>query len=285
MKPLISVIIPTHNCASTIGTAIESILNQTWKNLELIIVDDNSTDNTKDVVNKYTKTDPRVSYYALPSDDPHRVNKRGRNVNAGYTARNYGLERTKGELITFQDADDSSLLNRIEVQYDLMQKYDAIHITLDWQQFKPNFVGNKFDVEKYLVKQKLEVVDPAQIKTITRRAKGVAYSLFGNLCSKVDFEIKRSRIINKLFFGTLEGYPGTGNSPLFKREVIKKVRFRNVDDRVWPSFTGRGADRDFNFQVAETFGKSYTVFIPLYMWRVDRQNGRYGDNTKQFLIQ
>jgi glycosyltransferase involved in cell wall biosynthesis len=230
-------------------------------------------------------TDQRISYYPLPDEDPQRVNRRGRNVNAGYMARNHGLEKAKGEFITFQDADDASFLNRIEVQYNLMQKYDAMHITLDWQQFKPNLVGKKFDVEKYVVKHKLEVVDPTQIRRIARRARGVAYSLLGDFCAKIDFEIKRARLVNKLFFGTLEGYPGTGNSPLFKREVIEKVKFRNIDNRVWPSFTGRGADRDFNFQVAETFGKSYTIFIPLYMWRVNRQNERYDDTIEQFLIQ
>ncbi len=54
---------------------------------------------------------------------------------------------------------------------------------------------------------------------------------------------------------------------MFKREVMEKVQFRKLKDRVWPSFMGRGADRDFNFQVAETFKNSYYFPIALYLWR------------------
>ena len=61
--PLISVIIPTHNSANTIGIAVESILNQTYPNLEIIIVDDNSTDNTWEVINPYVTNNDNVFYY------------------------------------------------------------------------------------------------------------------------------------------------------------------------------------------------------------------------------
>jgi hypothetical protein len=81
----------------------------------------------------------------------------------------------------------------------------------------------------------------------------------------------------------LESYPGTGNSPLFKRAVIEKVKFRQLKDRIWSSFTGRGADRDFNFQVAETFKNSITVYLPLYLWRVNKQNPRYEKYEKYIL--
>ena len=61
-KGLVSVIMPTYNCAKFIGETIESIQEQTYNNWELIIVDDCSTDNTKDVVDKFIKLDKRINY-------------------------------------------------------------------------------------------------------------------------------------------------------------------------------------------------------------------------------
>ena len=90
------------------------------------------------------------------------------------------------------------------------------------------------------------------------------------------------RVINKFFFQSLDSYPGSGNGPLFKKEIVEKVRFRPVNEQVWPSFTGRGADRDFNFQVAETFGNNIS-FKLLYLWRVGQENN-LGYNFKKYLI-
>ena len=61
-KGLVSVIMPTYNCAKFIGETIESIQEQTYNNWEFIIVDDCSTDNTKDVVDKFIKLDKRINY-------------------------------------------------------------------------------------------------------------------------------------------------------------------------------------------------------------------------------
>lgn len=274
---LISVIIPAHNSEKTIGVAIESMLNQTYKNIEVIIVDDNSTDNTEEVVRGYAQKSSKVFYHKLPFDDPHRVNKRGRNINAGYMARNYGFEKAHGSWITFQDADDASLQNRIEVQYELAKKYNATHLCVDWQQYKPLLTTKKLDAEKILRKQSNITITPKEITALTQKTKGFIIPFLGSLNAYIPFEWKRLPIINKLFFGSLDPYPGTGNSPLFKREVIDKVRFRPLAERIWPSFMGRGADRDFNFQVAETFKNSYTFLIPLYLWRQKSQNERYAD--------
>lgn len=280
MNPLISVIIPAHNSAKTIAGAVRSILKQTYRNLEVIVVSDNSTDNTKEVVENIAKSDSRVCFFSLPYDDPHRFNKRGKNINAGYMARNYGFEKVRGEWITFQDADDVSFLNRIEVQYNLAQKYNAMHLCLDWQKFNPELVGKKLDVERIFKDHADTMMRPKEITTLAKKTKGMIISFLGPLNALIPFEWKRLPLVNKLFFGSLDAYPGTGNSPLFKREVIEKVKFRPLPERIWPSFMGRGADRDFNFQVAETFKNSYVFFVPLYMWRQKLQNERYIEYEK-----
>lgn len=265
-EPLISVIIPARNSALTIRTALNSITNQTYRHLEIIVIDDNSTDNTKEVVAELAKRDPRIHYHALPEDDPLRVDPvLKRNINAGYAARNFGFTKTTGDLITFQDADDASLLNRIEVQYHLLTKYNTVHLCTTIAPFDENRIDTTLNIEDCTSAEK-NIIGPNELYTLSQKTKGMVAKFSPTLNALIPFHFKRLRFINKLFFGSLAPYPGAGNSPIFKREVIEKVRFRKLADRIWPSFMGRGADRDFNFQVAETFKNSLVVPIPLYMW-------------------
>jgi len=132
---------------------------------------------------------------------------------------------------------------------------------------------------------KPEFLGPEELYGLSQRSKGFVAKISKSFNAAIPFPWKRKRLINKLFFGSLENYPGAGNSPLFKREVIEKVQFRKLKDRIWPSFMGRGADKDFNFQVAETFKNSHVFFIPLYMWRVKEQNPRYANGIKELINQ
>lgn len=260
---LISVIIPAHNNADTISVAIDSIRKQTYKNLEIIVVDDNSTDDTMSIVHQIREDDPRVKYFKLENDDTNRIDTHlNRNVNAGYSARNFGFKKVTGELITFQDGDDASLLNRIEIQYELLTRYNATHVTTDWIPFSEKLLNTSSEI-----KAVTPTLNPSQIYKISQSSKGIVAKISPTINSLIPFKYKRLRIINKLFFGSLNPYPGAGNSPLFKKEVIEKIQFRNLKNRVWPSFMGRGADRDFNFQVAETFKNSYFFPVSLYLWR------------------
>src|SRR5699024_7310953 len=92
----VSVILPAYNAETGLHVAIESILNQTWENLELIIVDDCSPDGTYDVAKRYEALDERVKVLQTP-------------VNSGpYIARNIGLKAATGAFVTINDADDWS---------------------------------------------------------------------------------------------------------------------------------------------------------------------------------
>lgn len=270
---LISVIIPARNSSETIKTALDSITAQTYTNLEIIVVDDNSTDDTKSVVLKLAEKDSRIHYYNLPEDDPERFDPvLNRNINAGYAARNFGFTKAKGDLITFQDADDASLLNRIEVQYNLLTKYHATHVCTTITPFDVTRLGTALEMKDYTEGED-NLTTPAKIYELSQATKGLVAKISPTLNTRIPFHFKRMRVINRLFFGSLAPYPGAGNSPLFRREVIEKVQFRKLADRIWPSFMGRGADRDFNFQVAETFKNSYVFPVPLYMWSRETLKG------------
>jgi glycosyltransferase involved in cell wall biosynthesis len=106
-RPSVSVIIPTYNRARTIGRALRSVLQQTYGNLEVIVVDDGSTDRTKNVVEGFNDT--RVSYVRLPS-------KHGANA-----ARNAGIKLATSDFIAFQDSDDEWLPYKIEKQMEVFQ--------------------------------------------------------------------------------------------------------------------------------------------------------------------
>lgn len=242
--------------------AIRSILNQTHTNLEVIVVDDNSTDGTREVVAKF----PAVYYLKLPFDDPHRFNHRGVNINAGWMARNFGIDHAQGDWITFQDADDASMKNRIEVQLELAGRYDSNHVCINWQKFDESLIDTTLDIEPYLA-QPHALIDRTELMELAKKTKGHGCSL--PIHTLVPFPIKRRL---KFFFPNWKPYPFAGNSPFVRRDIFDRVRFRPSHQRVWPSDRGRGADRDFNFQVALTFQNSLCVNMPLYLWRVEKQN-------------
>jgi glycosyltransferase involved in cell wall biosynthesis len=271
-KPLISVIIPTHNNEHTLGVAIQSILDQTYPNIEIIIVNDNSTDKTEDVAKDYENKYSNVKYFKLPFDDPYRFNKRGRNINAGYMSRNFALEKISGEWVTFQDGDDASLINRIEVQYNLAKKYNSSHVCIQWQQYQDEFIGKKLDVDSIFREHQNVVIETKTILKTLKRSKGIIVPFLGPINFIIPFEFKRLRFINKLFFGNLDPYPASGNCPLVETNLAKKALFRPLHKRIWPSFMGRGADRDFNFRVAEICKNSVSFNLPIYLWRMERQN-------------
>ena len=102
--PLVSVLLPAYNSANWLPTAIDSLLNQTWKNIEILVVDDQSTDATFEVANAFAGRDSRV-----------RVFQNGNN-SGPYVARNLALENARGLFVTVHDADDWSHPRKIERQ-------------------------------------------------------------------------------------------------------------------------------------------------------------------------
>ena len=99
---MISVIMPAYNCELYVEMAIKSILEQTYKDFELLIADDASKDNTKKIIDDLAKTDSRIKTFHNES-------------NLGYLqASNKLFEKCSGEYITFQDADDFSDVTRFE---------------------------------------------------------------------------------------------------------------------------------------------------------------------------
>lgn len=110
--PLVSVILPVYNSIDYLDVAIQSILNQTLKSFELIIIDDGSNNQTKNKLSEYALIDNRIKLISLKK-------------NKGITnALNLGINKAQGKYIARMDSDDRSNLNRFSKQINLMEKYE-----------------------------------------------------------------------------------------------------------------------------------------------------------------
>jgi len=105
--PVISVIMPVYNAAQFVYAAVESILNQTFNDFEFIIIDDASTDNTRQILDEVS--DCRIV----------RINNEAHTGN--YSCRNQGLALARGRYIAVMDGDDIACDNRMEVQFEFME--------------------------------------------------------------------------------------------------------------------------------------------------------------------
>lgn len=141
MSDKVSVITASYNAGRFIEETIKSVLEQTYDNLELIIVDDCSTDNTEEIVKKYMKIDLRVKFYKLEKNSGAAV------------VRNTALEKAKGRFIAFLDSDDVWDRDKLEKQINFMKKNN----------YGFSFTSYRLMSEKGLLLNK-EVRVPSQIK-------------------------------------------------------------------------------------------------------------------------
>lgn len=111
-EAIVSIIIPVYNAKKYLSNTLDSVVKQTYKNLEIILVNDGSTDNSKDICESYAKIDKRIKV----------INKENGGVSS---ARNYGLALAKGEYISFVDSDDFLFEDMIETLVNDIQNTNA----------------------------------------------------------------------------------------------------------------------------------------------------------------
>ena len=109
---LISVIVPVYNVEKYLPQCLNSIINQTYKNIEVVLVDDGSTDDSGNICEEYKKNDERIIV----------VHQKNSGLSA---ARNVGIEISTGEYITFIDSDDYISPDYIENLYSALEQYSA----------------------------------------------------------------------------------------------------------------------------------------------------------------
>ena len=199
---MISVIIPTYNRVDLLKRAIKSIQNQTYKDIEIIIVSDGSTDNTKEFVRSVMKFDNRISFFDyFPS--------KGANI-----ARNIGIEKAKGEYISFLDDDDEWLPTKLEDQLKIFNYnkkiglvYTGINIIYIKEKISytslPNEEGNLSD--RILIDNVIGTTSSVIIKAEILKEVGIFdvnlnalqdWDLWIRICQKTEVGVVKKCLIN-----------------------------------------------------------------------------------------
>lgn len=164
MKKRLTIVVPAYNAEKTIKRCLDSILNQTYSNLEVLLINDGSKDSTEDICLKIAENDNRLKVITIP--------------NGGVShARNVGIEKAIGELITFVDADDYIDADMYQTLNDTMEKYNVPIVHCSYKNIDENenivsIVGNN---------DKVIVQDHNEAMSCLIRGKLFA----GGLCNKV----------------------------------------------------------------------------------------------------
>lgn len=155
---LISIIMAAYNAERTIGQAVTSVLNQTYKNFELLIIDDCSADNTASIAEKFREEDERV-----------RVIRNTKNSGVSYTRR-HGLKEANGEWIAVLDSDDAWTSDKLEKQMRLQKETggDLLYTgstfmdndgkPIDWYLHAPQKIGYRQLLKQNLISNSSSLV-------------------------------------------------------------------------------------------------------------------------------
>ena len=161
-EALISVVIPAHNAEKTVTACLESILRQDWKALQIVVVDDGSTDRTAELVSAMAQRDPRIELI--------------RQKNGGVSsARNAGLRQCRGEYIRFTDSDDVMAENSLRTLVDTMERTDSDLVIGAYTE-----VLGRYRTRRSLVKEPRTLEMDAVLRDLDRYAITFYYSVLWN---------------------------------------------------------------------------------------------------------
>ena len=263
--PLISIIITTYNCELNIENTIKSAISQSYKNIEIIIVDDNSSDSTLDKCKKYEN----LYFIKIIKNnfiDPIRIHK-GVNINAGYSTRNLGIKYAKGEWISFIDGGDCIHKLKLEMQMKAAMRYKCLHVLSSYKTFDKNktFYDYNSLIESNL--DNVEILSTKHLLKVLKKQKDLLSNIPTYIRKNIPIYLRQSFKLRRIIYpAPMDPFPGCGPSVFFNKTISTK--YRSLKERKWSSAKGRGADRDFNFNVLETYKSSVIINSPLYYWGV-----------------
>lgn len=239
MNDLISVVIPTYGRASSLQKSIESVITQTYSNLEVVVVDDNGENTecqieTKKMVSKMIKKDRRIKYVS------HKINKNGS------AARNTGINSSKGDFVCFLDDDDEFYGKKLEKQIKKLNSENYLACYCGHERF---FEDNKKSVYYF---QKLKEGD--------LKKECLNYSV--DFCSGSTLMVKRS-VINEI---------GGFNETLLRHqdyEFLVRIAFRGkiacVKEPLVRINVHQGSNIPKEFSKIEKYRLSYLKSVASYI--------------------
>lgn len=190
MKSLISVIIPVYNKENYIQNCLNSVLAQSYSNLEIVLINDGSKDNSGEILDEYADKDERVKVFHIE--------------NGGvYAARNFGLEKSTGDYVTFIDADDTIELSYIETLFRVLQENNCDIAQCNYSNVVNGIKTPVGDTGEILIQSSEEAI--AYIMQGKKYVVGLwpklyKKSLFVNIPKCTDIKINEDYLVNFIVF-------------------------------------------------------------------------------------
>ena len=271
--PLISIIIPVYNAAKFLDQTINSCLKQDYPHLEIILINDGSTDDSKIICEKYQKTSAATtSSSILFFDRPHQ----------GVSAtRNFGLDHFSGEFFSFLDADDLLAENFISTLYALVKKNNLDYITSGYQRFVGNFPTSEPQKLEFAKSSKEETLKPKSVKSSreeTQKLESVKLSKkeprnpASAKSNKESLRIYDKSDFYKRLLDLNSGY-NFCHMKLFKKS-LRHIRF---DESL-----SVAEDALYNFKILNELNSFGVAPTPLYLYRV-HQNSTVRTFSKDYV--
>lgn len=245
--PLISIIIPVYNAAKFLDQTIISCLKQDYPRLEIVLINDGSTDDSKIICEKYQKASAAMSSVSiLFFNRPHQ----------GVSAtRNFGLDHFSGEYFCFLDADDLLAENFISTLYALAKENNLDYITSGYQRFVGNFPTSEPQKPESAKSSKEETQKPKPVKS-----------------SKESLQIYDKSDFYKQLLNLNSGY-NFCHMKLFK----KSLRHIHFDESL-----SVAEDALYNFKILNELNSFGATTAPLYLYRV-HQNSTVRTFSKDYV--
>lgn len=215
----VSIIVPIYNSEKYLPQCIESILNQTYKNFELILVNDGSTDNSLSICESYAQKDEKIEILNLQH-------------NGVSNARNNGISKAKGEFICFVDSDDKIEKDFLLVLTNLQNKYNSDIAEVDFKYLNDNSKKNTDNKEEVFNSFQMmnRLYSTNGIRTVMIPNKLYKASLFENILFDLEHEHEDEFIIHKLIFSAKDNI-AVSNLKLYVYRIHKKSRQRTFNTR------------------------------------------------------
>lgn len=230
--PLVSIIIPVYNTEKYIGQCLESVIEQTYSNLEIILVDDGSTDGSRKICDEYANKDKRIKVL---------YQKNGGQAKA----RNYGIRYAHGIYIVYIDSDDYVSANHIEKMLKLAKQYNADLVQCSMKKFrdgkKEKSKFDKFDITVYSASDALREYCYQKTFTPSPWGKLIHASLMENMEFPVNMGYEDAALMYKVI--------GKAKTLVFTEEIMYYYRQHKASTMHTP-FSDKKVDR---IRVAEQF--------------------------------
>lgn len=257
MNPILSIIVPVYNVEIYLERCIKSILNQSFKEFELILINDGSTDKSRDICDKYSKLDTRIIV----------VHQKNLGVSA---ARNTGLDIARGKYIGFVDADDFIHYSMYKIMIDVIKNTSSDMVVCDYIKVDETYKESEKEIEKVDVESfdKNEVLNKLFIKgafEVMPWNKVYKKSLFCNLRYKVGrvnedefliheivYKCKKISIIDSKIYYYMKRSGSIMNS---KFEIRKFDRLYALSERI--NFFRERNERELTLKSEEWFVDSF----------------------------